>query len=115
MKIKSYLKFYTIVGAVLQVVPVFFSHTSVYRFFIMYNQQGRPIPFSFIVLEKIVLLSYLIPALLLFLAIRGIIHKKSDSYFIHILGVEALFPVSFLIFAVSCMIAIFMNMGLMSL
>lgn len=111
MKNKKPLYFYTLIGSLFQFIPAFYSQTTINRFIIMYDMQGRNIPLL-IFLSKLVLLCYLIPILFLFLAIKGIVQKKSDGYFIHLLGAEVLTPIIFLFFAISCMIIVLMNIGL---
>ena len=111
MKNKRSLYFYTLMGSLFQFLPAFYSHAIINRFIIMYDMQGRNIPLL-IFLSKLVLLCYLIPFLFLFLAIKGIVQKKSDDYFIHLLGAEVLTPITFLFFAVGCLVIFIMNIGL---
>ena len=105
------LYFYTVIGALFQFLPALYSHVTIRRFIIMYDTQGRSIPLL-LFFNKLVLLCYFFPFVFLFLAIKGIIQKKSDNYFIHLLGAEVLTPITFLFFAVGCLIMAIMNTGL---
>ena len=105
------LYFYTVIGALFQFLPAFYSHAVIRRFIIMYDMQGRIIPLLFI-LNKLVLLCYFLPIVFLFLAIKGIVQKKSDKYFIHLLGAEVLTPIIFLFFSFCCIIIAMINTGL---
>ena len=112
MKTRRALVFYTFIGAILQVFPVIYSHVTVNRCLYMFDASGRTIPLLLILMNKFVLFCYIIPFLFLALVINGIIRKKVNNVFIHILGAEVLTPLIIFFFGAGSLLAFIMSMGL---